>query len=65
MEAGGEFSIKMRQLYEYFDDRLMHSNIHKEPQGIRDVIRLLNTLQEAWAQMLQSGRASQTTATHA
>jgi flagellar protein FliS len=58
MEAGGEFSLTMRRLYRYFDDRLSESNLRKEADGIRVVLRLLTLLRDAWAEMLAGrGRA--------
>jgi flagellar secretion chaperone FliS len=52
MEAGGEFSTTMRRLYRYFDDQLIQSNLNKDAEGIRVVIRLLTTLRDSWAEML-------------
>ena len=52
MEAGGEFSQTMRRLYNYLDVRLMESNLHKEPAGIREAADRLTTLRDAWATML-------------
>lgn len=53
MAQGGEFSIKMRALYDYFDRRLMESNLRKEAAGVREVIQRLTVLREAWSEMLQ------------
>jgi flagellar protein FliS len=58
MEVGGEFSQTMRRLYRFFDDQLGQSNLRKEPDGIRLVIRLITTLRDAWAEML-AGRGSE------
>jgi flagellin-specific chaperone FliS len=48
----------MRRLYRYFDEQLGQSNLRKEPDGIRLVIRLLTTLRDAWFEML-SGRGTE------
>jgi flagellar protein FliS len=53
MERGGEFAQNMRRLYEYFDLRLQQSNLKKEEDGIREVLKLLSVLQEAWSKMLR------------
>jgi len=52
MARGGELAMTLRRLYEYMDDRLMESNMRKTPEGIRDTIRRLTTLREAWQEML-------------
>ena len=59
LEAGGEFAQTMRRLYRYFDEQLGQSNMRKEPDGIRLVIRLISTLRDAWAEMM-SGRSTVT-----
>jgi flagellar protein FliS len=53
MEAGGELSQTLRALYQYFDRRLTESNLHKTDEGIKEVIRRVGELREAWAAMLQ------------
>ncbi len=55
MKRGGEFSVTMRQLYNYMDRRLNESNIQKEPEGIKDTLHRLTVLRDAWQQMLQHG----------
>jgi len=52
MEQGGEFANTLRRLYDYFDRRLRESNVRKEPTGVREVIRHLTVLRDAWATML-------------
>ena len=59
LEVGGEFAQTMRRLYRYFDEQLGQSNMRKEPDGIRLVIRLISTLRDAWAEMM-SGRSTVT-----
>ncbi|HYG21642.1 MAG TPA: flagellar export chaperone FliS [Verrucomicrobiae bacterium] len=56
MEGGGEFANTLRDLYEYFDRRLWESNLQKQPDGVREVIRHITVLRDAWAAML-SGQA--------
>lgn len=52
MEVGGDFATTMRRLYRYFDERLVESNMKKEADGIRVVVRMVTTLRDAWAEML-------------
>ncbi|MBC8096274.1 MAG: flagellar export chaperone FliS [Akkermansiaceae bacterium] len=52
MEQGGEFAVTLRQLYEYFDRLIWESNLQKNPEGVKEVIRHLTVLRDAWATML-------------
>ena len=52
-QAGGEVAANLRRLYEYFDRRLLESNLKKEPEGIQEVSRHLAVLRDAWATMLR------------
>jgi len=52
MEQGGECAITLRQLYDYFDRRLLESNRQKTPRGVEEVILHLSELRDAWATML-------------
>lgn len=59
LERGGEVAVNLRQLYMYFDRRLMESNIKKEQEGIKEVISRLTVLRDAWATMLAQQNNSQ------
>jgi flagellar secretion chaperone FliS len=52
LEQGGEFALTLRRLYDYFDRRIWDSNVQKNPDGIKEVIRHVNVLRDAWATML-------------
>jgi flagellar protein FliS len=56
MGEGGKVAANFRRLYDYLDRRLLESNLKKEPEGIRDVIRRLTVIRDAWSSML-SGQA--------
>lgn len=58
LDAGGELAVKLRGLYDYFDRRLMESNLRKESAGLQEVIHRLAVLRDAWAEMLQSQGAA-------
>jgi flagellar protein FliS len=62
MDKGGEIAVQLRSLYVYFDRRLMESNIHKSPEGIKEVIARLTTLRDAWSTMLSNRDDSQSEA---
>jgi flagellar protein FliS len=53
MDQGGQLAHTLRRLYSYMDDRLTESNLRKTPEGIRDTIRRLTVLRDAWQEMLQ------------
>lgn len=52
MEKGGEFSDRLRQLYDYMDRRLDESNRLKREEGIEEVLRHVLVLRDAWEEML-------------
>ena len=52
-EKGPEFADKMTALYNYFDRRLQEANMRKEREPIDEVRRLVETLRDAWREMMQ------------
>jgi flagellar protein FliS len=54
LEAGGELAQTLRRLYQYFESRLMESNLKKRREGINEVIDHLTGIRDAWATMLES-----------
>ncbi len=52
MEQGGECAVTLRRLYEYFDRRLLESNLQKKSAGVQEIIQHVSELREAWATML-------------
>jgi flagellar secretion chaperone FliS len=58
MEQGGECASTLRQLYEYFDRRIWESNVQKKSDGIKEVIRHLTELRDAWAVMLDNQKSA-------
>lgn len=69
MEAGGPLADTLRNLYAYFEQRLMESNLRKSRQGIDEVMPMLKQLRDAWFGMLTQQQVdneaafNQTTAT--
>ncbi|MFO1497045.1 MAG: flagellar export chaperone FliS [Verrucomicrobiota bacterium] len=63
--SGGELARQLERLYDYFDRRLMESNMKKEPEGIRDVMNRVSTLRNAWAAMLKGENDSLVSASSA
>jgi flagellar protein FliS len=52
LEVGGKLAETLRNLYHYFDRRIVQSNLEKRRDGVDEVIGLLKELREAWAAML-------------
>jgi len=48
MNAGGEIATNLRKLYCFMSKRLSEANIKHEPQMIRDVIKLMEELNQSW-----------------
>jgi flagellar protein FliS len=59
LEAGGKLAETLRNLYHYFDQRIVESNFKKQRDGVDEVILHLKELRDAWATMLTNqGQAS-------
>lgn len=50
---GGGFVENMRRLYDYMHHRLVQANLKKDAAVIREVRDMLETLLEAWREILQ------------
>jgi flagellar protein FliS len=53
IEGGGPLASTLRSLYEYMDRRLLETNLQKNNEGLVEVRKYLNTLCNAWSDMLQ------------
>lgn len=53
LEAGGQLAETLRNLYLYFEDLLIKSNLRKNRDGVDEVIRHLRPLRDSWAEMLE------------
>ena len=47
-DAGGEIATNLRKLYCFMSNRLSEANIKRDPQMIRDVIKLMEELNQSW-----------------
>lgn len=52
IEAGGQLADTLRNLYAFFERRLLESNVKKSRKGIDEVLPMLKQLRDAWYQML-------------
>ena len=48
MDAGGEIAGNLRKLYVFMINRLSQANVQNDPQLIRDVIKLMEELNQSW-----------------
>ena len=48
MEQGGEIAANLRKLYLFMNNRLAEANIKRDPNMIRDVIKLMDELNQSW-----------------
>ena len=48
MDAGGEIAANLRKLYLFMSKRLNEANTKRDPQMIRDVISLMEELNQSW-----------------
>ena len=47
-DTGGEIAENLRKLYVFMNNRLSEANIKKDPQMIREVITLVEELNQSW-----------------
>jgi flagellar protein FliS len=52
LEAGGQLAETLRNLYAFFERRLLESNSKKTRKGIDEVVPMLKQLRDAWFNML-------------
>lgn len=48
MDAGGEVATNLRKLYCFMNRRLSEANTKRDPQMIREVITLMEELNQSW-----------------
>jgi flagellar protein FliS len=51
-ESGGQLADTLRNLYVYFERRLVESNLKKSRKGVDEIIPMLKQLRDAWSGML-------------
>ena len=53
MEAGQEVAANLHRLYDFMYEQLSLANMHKDTQQIREVIELLEELNDGWKAITQ------------
>lgn len=48
MKEGGEISKNLMSLYVYFKRRLLEANLRKDPEIIKEVMKMMKDLRESW-----------------
>lgn len=48
-EKAGEVGENLKRLYVYAFNRIVEANLRKDPEMVREVIRIASTLREGWA----------------
>jgi flagellar protein FliS len=48
LNAGGEIAANLRKLYSFMSNRLSEANVKCDPQMIREVIKLMEELNQSW-----------------
>lgn len=56
-DSGGELAQRLNALYDYMCDRLILANLRNDQAAISEVIRLLDELRSAWAEIAKDGPA--------
>jgi len=57
MAEGGELAANLRNLYMFVSDHLLKGKIRKDSHYLDEVIRILNTLLEAWNEVVRQPEA--------
>jgi len=55
-EQGGDLAHNLKALYDYMVSRLIHANVHKDANAIREVQGLLGEIASAWREIGVTGR---------
>lgn len=50
-EPGDELAANLAALYDYMTRRLLHANLHNDPQAVAEVTVLLGNIADAWRQI--------------
>lgn len=57
MDQGGDIAANLRRLYLFMGDQLVRAKIKADSEPLRDVTRMLTTLNEAWREAVSKPEA--------
>ncbi len=55
LEAGGEVAANLDRLYTYINERLIDANVRNAAEPVREAIKLMTPLRDAWSQVAVPG----------
>jgi flagellar protein FliS len=47
-EKAGEIGTNLKRLYVYAFNRIVEANLRKDPEAVREVMKIISTLREGW-----------------
>jgi len=59
MHEGGDIAANLRRLYLFMGDQLVQAKIKKQPGALGEVMTMLNTLNEAWREAVNTPEAQE------
>jgi flagellar protein FliS len=59
-KVGGPLAAQLEQLYMFMTDQLTKSNISGDPEPLKSVVRILETLYEGWVKAVESLKKNET-----
>ena len=57
LAEGGDLAVNLRQLYIFWSEHLIQAKIRKETRNIEDVAKMMDSLNEAWNQVVNQREA--------
>jgi flagellar secretion chaperone FliS len=58
-DRGGEIAVRLAQLYDYMQRRLLEANARQQDEPLAEVVGLLTTLAEAWQGIGEANRPAE------
>jgi flagellar protein FliS len=52
-ELGGDLAKSLDRLYRYIKNMIFQANLHQDPARLREIVRLLSSLREAWLNVVK------------
>ncbi|MEQ1875769.1 MAG: flagellar export chaperone FliS, partial [Bdellovibrionia bacterium] len=60
-KIGGPIAANLEQLYMFMTDQLTKANVSGDPQPLKDVVKVLDTLYDGWVKAVESLKKSNST----